>query len=131
MNHQYSKFWYCTKVTSWWHVLLHKKNATNDTIWIQEIMLKMIRVVHKCYLYWNSSHALMLLLHSTAITQVLLKSRKLVNMTRLKIQNDHFSPYIISLFLYCYLKIVCLFSVHIPNLSLTDKSCIKLKNHTS
>ena len=31
------------KVTSQWHVLMRKKKATNDTKWIQKMMLQMIR----------------------------------------------------------------------------------------
>ena len=56
-NHQHSKFWYkknkltCSEC---------KKNATNDTKWIQEKILQMIRGVHKNYFCWNSSHVLML-----------------------------------------------------------------------
>ena len=69
LNHWYSKFWY--KSRSWWHVLLRKKNVINDTKWIQEIMLQMIRVVQKWYLCRNSSHVLILSLQSIVITQIL------------------------------------------------------------
>ena len=62
--------------------MLHKINATNDTKRIKEIMLQMIRGVHKYYLCRNSSHLLMLPLHSTFITQISVSlRRKLLNMT--------------------------------------------------
>ena len=68
----------------------------------QEIVLQMVRGVYKYFFCINSSHVLMLPLYSTITTQILVsQTKKLRYMTQLKIQNDHFSPYIFSLFLYC------------------------------
>ena len=51
----------------------------------------MSREVHKCHLCRDSSHVLMIPLHSTVITQILVsQTRKLLHMAQLKIQNDHF-----------------------------------------
>ena len=83
LNHLHSKFWYKS-----YKLMAHfvVTNATNDTKLIWETMLKMIRGVHKCYLYRNSTHMLMLLLHSTVITQIVVsRTRKLLHMTQLKI----------------------------------------------
>ena len=83
LNHLHSKFWYKS-----YKLMAHfvVTNATNDTKLIWETMLKMIRGVHKCYLYRNSTHMLMLLLHSTVITQIVVsRTRKLLHMTQFKI----------------------------------------------
>ena len=83
LNHLHSKFWYKSYKLMAYFVVT---NATNDTKLIWETMLKMIRGVHKCYLYRNSTHMLMLLLHSTVITQIVVsRTRKLLHMTQLKI----------------------------------------------
>ena len=83
LNHLHSKFWYKSYKLMAYFVVT---NATNDTKLIWETMLKMIRGVHKCYLYRNSTHMLMVLLHSTVITQIVVsRTRKLLHMTQLKI----------------------------------------------
>ena len=83
LNHLHSKFWYKSYKLMAYFVVT---NATNDTKLIWETMLKMIRGVHKCYLYRNSTHMLMLLLNSTVITQIVVsRTRKLLHMTQLKI----------------------------------------------
>ena len=92
----------------------------------------MVRGVHKYYLYRNSSHVLMLPLHSTVISQSSVsQTRKLLHMTQFKIQNDHFvTLHIWALSTLFTENIECLFSVHIPNLSLSDEKiepCIQDK----
>ena len=92
----------------------------------------MIRGIHKCYLCRNSSHVLMLSLYDNVIAQILVsQTRKLLHMTQFEIQNDHLSHYFYPLFLHCWFKILSfLFSVNIPNLSLTEEkfeSCIQNK----
>ena len=83
LNHLHSKVWYKSYKLMAYFVVT---NATNDTKLIWETMLKMIRGVHKCYLYRNSTHMLMVLLHSTVITQIVVsRTRKLLHMTQLKI----------------------------------------------
>ena len=94
----------------------------------------MIRWVHKCCLGRNSSYALMLPLHSNAITQILVSHTSLLHMTQLKIQNRHFTIHIWSLSVLLTQNIECLLSAHIPNLLLTDEKfefvCkIKAPNH--
>ena len=95
----YSKFWHKSNNDM---LCSARKTLQMTQIWIQKIMLQKIRGVHKCYLYRNSWHVLMLLLYSNVITQISVSQTwKLLQMTQLKIQDDHFSLYILSLFLHC------------------------------
>ena len=75
-------------------------------------MLQMIKGVKKCFFMQKQLScidAITLQHHYNTNFGI----SKLLHMTQLKIQNDHFSPYIFSLFLHCELKIFIVYFQYI------------------
>ena len=98
----------------------------NDTKWIPKIMLQndqwgpWILVMQKQLSCIDVTTP-----YGTVITQILVsQTRKLLHITQIKIQNDHFLPYIFSLF--CIVNSKYWVFIFIPNVLLSDEKKIHL-----